>query len=216
MHALWNQIAGSRREAGLGATGLALSLLLWSPSSAAFEHRHALGTGYHFSHVASDQERGFSFHSFPVTYVGRYGGDWAAGLRLSYFVPVHAQQASVGINPREQYDSTLGLDALLGPNYRLSLVPGWMLDVTVGVHANYLQLLSDRFVEWSSATMGLGSQVGIRHRIDTDIGGAVPELGVHGDINVDFIDFSRGGDLKVGVQTQWIATVGWSWGAGRP
>jgi hypothetical protein len=196
---------------GLTAAALLLSALLSAAPAAAFEHHHALGTGYQFAHVSTDGGEGFGFHSLPVTYIGRYGPRLAGLFRFSALVPLLAVQGDVAVFPGDYYDTYGGFDVFVGPAYRVLMLPRWDMDLAVGGHFNYLRLTSDEFVEWSSATAGFGIATAGRHHFGKRLWGGRPELGVHGDLAFDMADFSREGDLSFGVQILIGVSLGLEW-----
>ena len=195
---------------------LALSLPLIAtalPARAqAFEHHHAIATGFAHSFVAADSGGEFNFYSIPVTYQGRYGGKIGGAFRLTALVPLLAHQGDLSFFTGEHYKSYGGLDMFVGPTLRFEAAPGWELDVALGGHFNYMRLVSDVYVEWSSATAGFGAALAVRNSFSSPLWGGVPEWGMHFDISADVADFSRNGDLSVGIQSQLALSLGLGWG----
>lgn len=181
-------------------------------NASAFEHHHALGIGYHSGHIASDTSGSFHFRSFPVSYVGRLGGDWAAHLRVAMLFPLRARQGALTFSPAAEYDRTQVWDSLVGATHRFTRVLGFELETGAGAHFHYVRYQSTTYVEWSSAALGLGLSANARRSILPELWGR-PEMGVGADLSYDFIDLSRGGDLSGGVQGQLLVFLGGAWGA---
>lgn len=198
--------------ATLAALGAALFL---KSEVMAMEHRHAFGTGYHFGHVSAKEGRSYRFRNLPISYQGRYGGDWAAMARVSVLMPLRATDGEVTFAPRSEYDQTQMYDWLLGANHRYRGVLGWDVDAGLGAHAHFARLRSDKYVEWSTSSLGLGLATAARKAVGPGLWGGHPELGIHLDLNYDFIDLSRGGDLVGGVQGQVGVSLGWTFGVKR-
>lgn len=190
-----------------------LSVAALAPSRAqAFEHRHAVGVGYHSGHVFSETAGGFHFRSFPVSYVARLGGDWAALVRVSALFPLRARQEDLTFSPRSEYERTQQWDALCGATFRFTQIAGFDVDAGLGAHFHYARFQSTTYVEWSTAALGLGLGAGVRRAILPEVWGR-PEVGLLGDLSYDFIDLSRGGDMAGGVQGQLLVSLGGVWGA---
>lgn len=188
------------------------AILLLARPTRAMEHRHALGTGYHFGHITAKEGRSFRFRNLPISYYGRYGGDWAATLRASLLFPLRASDGEVQFAPRSEYDQTQMVDWLLGASRRYRGLMGWDVDAGLGAHFHFARLRSTTYVEWSTAALGLGLVGAARKSLGAGLGGGYPELGLHFDLNYDFIDLSRGGDLVGGVQGQLGVSIGWTLG----
>ncbi len=193
----------------VGVALAALGCLTPTPSFA-FEHTHALSTGYDYQFVAADSGGRYQFHSLPLTYRGRFGGPLAASFRLGVSWPFLAHQDE-SFYPGGRYDRAGGFEAALGPTYRLP-IDALDLDVGAGFHFSYLRLVSDEFVEWSHATAGFGFSGALRFPVFSPVLGAQPLFGVHADLDFDVADFSRGGDLSVGVHAAVAASLGLRWG----
>lgn len=176
------------------------------------ENRHGVGIGFQSSHIATDSAGSFGIRSFPVSYTGRYGGEWAAQVRLSVFFPLRANQDDISFSPRAEYDGTQQFDTFVAPNLRFTEVYGWDIDSGLGAHFHYVRFHSTRYVEWSSAAMGLGIATSARTPIGKEFWNGRGELGVHGDLSYDFIDLSRGGDLTGAVQGQLMVSISWAMG----
>ncbi len=183
--------------------------------AAAFEQRHAIGVGYQAGVISAEDAGAFHFRSFPVGYLGRLGGRYGAELRIATLFPLRARQEDIAFAPRSEYDQTQQWDALLAPNYRFTRLGAWDLDAGLGPHFHYVRFQSTKYVEWSSAALGLGASATGRTPISEDFWGGHGELGARGDLSYDFIDLSRGGAMKGGVQAQFLVFVGWTMGAPR-
>jgi hypothetical protein len=200
-------------------TSLRLALLLaclaWlAPQSArAFEHHHALGVGYQSGHISSETAGAFHLRALPFSYVGRYGGGWAALVRLSALLPLRARQGELKFAPRAEYNETEEWDSFVGVARRFPGPMGFDLDAALGAHFHYVRFRSQTYVEWSAAASGLGLGATARRVLFPRLWGGRGEWGAAVDMNYDFIDISRGGDLRSGVQVQCLAFVGWAWGA---
>lgn len=206
-----NQRPLPQRTTALAFAASLVAVSLFAPApAAAFEHTQALSTGYDYTFVAADSGGRYQFHSLPLTYRGRFGGALAANFRLGVSWPYLAHQ-NASFYPGGSYDSAAGVEAALGPTYRLPL-RGLDLDVGAGFHFSYLRLVSDEFVEWSSATAGFGFSGALRFPVFSPVLGAQPLFGVHADLDFDVADFSRGGDLSVGVHAAIAASLGLRWG----
>lgn len=195
------------------ASLLAACVLLSPREVHAFEHHHALGSGYHWGNISSETAGGFHLRSVPVTYLGRYGGTWAAALRMGPLFPLRARQGDLKFSPRAEYEQTEQWDAFLGASRRFSDLGGFLLDAALGAHMNYVRFRSNTYVEWSSAAAGLGLGASARRRLTTGLWGSQVEWGGSFDLSYDFIDLSRGGDLQGAVQSQSLLFVGVAWGA---
>gem|GEM_PF-2318882 len=183
-------------------------LLAVQPKTAeAFEHRHALGAGYQFGYISAKSGGRYDLRSFPVSYIGRYGGDWAGAFRLSALVPLRASSGDQSFSPSDEYDSTQAYDAVTGLSRRFSEVYGFKIDALLGVHFHY--------VEWSSSAIGVAAGANARHPIGAGFWGGRPEVGVHLELAYDAIDLSHGGDLGSGIQGQAQVSVGWLMGEDR-
>ena len=194
---------------------IAPPVLAWVRPADAFEHHHSVGIGYQSGHLATDEAGSFHFRSFPVSYLGRYGGDWAAELRLSTLFPLRARQGDLAFSPRAKYDRTQQYDALLAPNYCFSEVSGFDIDTSLGAHFHFVRFQSTEYVEWSSAALGVAAGATARTPLSEEFWGGHGELAVRGDLAYDFIDLSRGGHLNGGVQAAFFVYVGWAMGGRR-
>ncbi len=191
------------------------SVFLVSGRAHAFEHRHSVGIGYQSGHIATDEAGSFHFRSFPLAYLGRFGGPIGAELRIATLFPLRARQEDIAFAPRAEYDRTQQYDALVAANYRFSEILGWELESGLGPHFHYVRFQSTEYVEWSSAAMGLGISTTGRTPISEEFWGGHGELGVRGDISYDFIDLSRGGHMNGAVQAQLLVLVGFAMGTER-
>lgn len=215
MHLSSARAACPPRASALFALLSAAAALLLPRTTLAFEHRNSVGIGYQSGHIATDSAGSFHFRSFPLSFAGRYGGDWAAQLRMSLLFPLRARQGDEAFSPRAEYDKTQQYDAFLAPNFRFTRLLGWEIDAGLGAHFHFVRFRSTHYVEWSSAAMGMGLSAAGRTPLSEEFWGGHGELGLHGDINYDFIDFSRGGDLTGGVQAQFHVSVGWAMGTAQ-
>lgn len=196
---------------------IGLLLFVWvffSPKELhAFEHHHAVGSGYHWGNISSETAGAFHLRSVPVSYLGRYGGTWAAFVRMGPLFPLRARQGERKFSPRAEYEQTEQWDAFLGVSRRFSDTLGFELDAAFGAHVNYVRFRSPTYVEWSSAALGLGLGAAARRRLATGLWGSRIEWGGSFDLSYDFIDLSRGGDLRGAVQSQTVLFLGAAWGA---
>lgn len=181
-------------------------------NGSAFEHRHAAGVGYQFAHVQSKTQGGYGLGSLPISYLGRYGGEWAALFRLSVLVPLRASDGENSFSPASEYERTQAYDSLLAANYRFTEWSGWHVEAGLGPHFNFTRFQDPEYVEWSSASLGLGAMWGARRFVGTSFWGGRPELGLQLDFSFDFIDLAHGGDFAAGLQGQALVSVGWAMG----
>ena len=189
--------------------------LLSIPEASAFEHHHGLGVGYQFGHVAAESGGSYVLHSLPMSYVGRYGGDFAGMTRLSVLIPLRASDGVQSFTPQSEYDRTQAFDFILGANYRFTEIWDWTLEAGFGPHMNYTRLQSTQYVEWTNVALGLAGLCAARRNWGAGFWGGVPEIGVQLDFSYDFIDLAHGGDLNSGVQGQALVLIGWVMG-GEP
>lgn len=191
---------------------VAFSSFFAAAESQAFEHRHAAGVGYQFAHVQSKTQGGYGLGSLPISYLGRYGGDWAALLRLSVLVPLRASDGENSFSPSSEYERTQAYDSLLAANYRFGEWWGWHAEAGLGPHFNFTRFQSPEYVEWSTASLGVGALWGARRFVGTGFWGGRPEVGLQLDFSFDFIDLAHGGDFASGLQGQALVSVGWAMG----
>ncbi len=205
----------------LGSRHSFLIAALWASSlssiqeAGAFEHHHGLGVGYQFGHVAAESGGSYDLHSLPISYVGRYGGNWAAMTRLSVLIPLRASDGVQSFMPQSEYDRTQAFDFILGANYRLTEIWDWTLEAGFGPHMNYTRFQSTQYVEWTNAALGLAGVCGARRSWGAGFLGGVPEVGIQLDFSYDFIDLAHGGDLSSGIQGQALVSLGWVMGGER-
>ena len=179
------------------------------------ENRHALGVGYQIGYVSTESNGPFNFGSLPISYVGRYGNDWAGLLRMTVLVPLRAGDPQSKFSPRAEYESTQSYDIFTGVDRRFGPFLQWEIDAGLGPHFNYTRFQSTRYVEWSAAALGFGMSFNARRRIGLEYDWGYPELGVHVDVSDDFIDLSRGGDLSNAIQAQFLLSLGVAFGDHR-
>jgi hypothetical protein len=194
------------------AIAVCLGVQLLPAQAGAFEHRHGLGIGYQFAHVGSDSGGSYQLQSLPISYVGRYGGDFAAMTRVGLLVPLSASDGGHSFSPQAEYDRTRAFDVFVGPNYRFTKIWGWSLDAGLGPHINYTRFQSTQYVEWTNAAVGLAAACGARTPLGAGFWGGVPEVGVQVDFSYDFIDLAHGGDLSAGVAGQALVSLSWAMG----
>lgn len=181
----------------------------------ALEHRHGVGIGYQSGHIRAEEAGSFHFRSFPLAYLGRYGGDLGAEVRIATLFPLRVRQEDLAFSPRAEYDRTQQYDALVAPNYRFREIGNWHFDAGLGPHFHYVRFQSTEYVEWSSAALGAGASFTGRTSISDSVLGGHGEFGARGDLSYDFIDLSRGGHMNGGVQAQLLVFIGVSLGASR-
>ncbi len=189
-----------------------LSVCLYASRSSAFEHHHALAPSYQFTRVGTERGEPFKVHSLSFDYYGRYGGDLAGFLRMSYLVPFRARQADTRFSPLNQYQKHWGFDSILGLSSRYHLLKSWDFDFGLGAHFQYIRMVSNEYVEWSTLTVGLGTQAHARHSFGSSFLGAQPEFGLLSELDFDFIDLSHNGDLAFGFDARAAVTIGLAWG----
>lgn len=197
------------------ATPLLVTQLFSIQEASAFEHRHGLGVGYQFGHVSAESGDSYNLQSLPLSYLGRYGDDWAAMTRLSLLIPLQASDGEQSFLPQSEYDRTRAFDIILGPNYRFTQIGEWTLEAGFGPHFNYTRFQSTEYVEWTNAALGLAGSWGARRKWGTGFSGGMPEVGVQLDVSYDFIDLAHGGDLGSGLQGQALVSLGWALGVTR-
>jgi len=174
----------------------------------ALEQHHALGTGYHWGRGQSSDAGKFHLSSLPVTYTGRYGEEWALLLRASILFPLAVSDELLSISPRAEYESVQSFDMLLAVDKHLVSLLSWKTDLGLGPHIHSTRMRSSRYVEWSTAGLGLGISVNTRRSLARQWKGLTPEIGLHSDFSYDFIDLSRGGKISGAVQAQFLISLG--------
>lgn len=189
--------------------------LFYSEEAQAFEHRHGVGIGYQSGHIRTEESGSFHFRSVPLAYLGRFGGDFGAEIRIATLFPLRARQEEFVFAPRAEYDRTQQYDALIAPNYRFDEIADWLIEVGLGPHFHFVRFQSTEYVEWSSAALGAGASATARRPISEAFWGAHGEFGLRGDLSYDFIDLSRGGHMNGGAQAQLLVFLGFALGVAR-
>jgi hypothetical protein len=162
----------------------------------AFEHRQGARVGAQIDRFRSASAGAFVFYSPFIGYEGRYGADWAASLKFSYLVPVHASDGVSKFAPSRHYDQVRSFDAFVGVDRRFARYQGWSFEGALGPHGHFTRLRSSRYVEWSSASMGVGMSAAASRPSPPSLKMKWLHFGAQLDLSYDFVDFSHGGDLS--------------------
>ncbi|MCH2109593.1 MAG: hypothetical protein MK135_09700 [Polyangiaceae bacterium] len=187
-------------------------LLGSSSDAAAFEHQHALGPSYQYLHLRSASGSKFNLHQLGINYEGRYGGDLAGLFRATWLIPLSASQEGQTMIPLRDYSRARGVDLFLGLGTRFDIAESWKLDFGLGAHTQFIRLVSDQYVEWSTWSFGLGAVGQAYYSLPGSLWGARPEMGIRSELDFDFVDFARAGDLNLAVNAIFSTTIGLRWG----
>jgi hypothetical protein len=152
----------------------------------------------------SKEDSHYTFHSLALSYlmsVNRTG----PFVHLNFLVPLQARQDGRVSSVSSIYSNAIGVDVLVGWQWRTTVAENLELEAGPGLHANILKLDGESgLANFSAVQLGIGGMGILRWRPGwrpKQIGWSV---GVVAATGLDFYDPLRSNDLRVG----WVLRLG--------
>ena len=134
---------------------LSLSVLLVSgPLRAATNH--GLSAVYHWSHIETEEEQTFNFHSPGISYSIATGRKLGFLGRFTLFFPRALYQDGAYFAAKDFYSSSWGFEMLLGASMKFPLKHDLLVIAGLGAHLNSIRMDSDEYENFQHSTVGIG------------------------------------------------------------
>jgi len=153
----------------------------------------------------------YTIHSAAVSYLfstARSG--FFANVNVLF--PLQVRQDGSSWATSGVYSPAVGLDLLLGWEWRFGVGPGLELEVGPGLHVGLVTLNGNaQYVSFSTAPVGVGGASVLRWRPGWTIGDVPLSLGATGAFTLDFFDPLHSEDLSIGLSMRLGLVVGLDW-----
>lgn len=196
-------------------TPLLLALLVTQPApdrlperSLVDGWRHALSVGWEGTSLWSKEDSQYTVHSPAASYL-MSTADSGVFLHVSFLFPLQVRQDGNAYAAGDFYSPALGLDLLVGWEWRWELPGRIELEAGPGLHASLLTLTGKANIQsFNAAPLGIGGEVIGRWRPGVNAGGAALSVGVVVAPTIDFWDPLHSSQLKIGLSLRAGVAVG--------